>query len=198
MQLMDLANIYSGYSFRERISDDPDGDVFVVQVGDLEAAGTIRWQEVLKTRLPRRGRATWLQNGDLLLAAKGSRNGVAVVDNIPGEAICVSNLFIIRVNPDSLLAEFLATYINDGPGRHYIEQAAEGARVQHLRKTALEAMPLTPPVLSQQQHIVALKRAMDDELAVLERLKENRQDTLAAVIDVATQGVADVDGGGRQ
>ncbi|MCP1674482.1 hypothetical protein J2T57_001584 [Natronocella acetinitrilica] len=182
MQLSDYVDISAGYSFRERIIDDPAGDALVLQAGDLDGTGGINWAGAHKVRLPRRGRANWLQEGDVLIASKGARNTLAVVDAPPGDAICASNLFVIRPDQTRLLPAYLAAFMRAGPGRAFLEQAAEGSKVAHLRKSALAAMPLNPPPIERQRELLTLEEAIDAELAVLDRLRENRAQTLSALL----------------
>lgn len=186
--LGNLAHILSGYPFRTRIVDDPEASVHVVQMGNIDEGLSVDWDSVVTTRLRGRRQPDWLAIGDLLVAAKGSRHYAVLLSDIPGPTVCDTNFFhVSAVDGSQVLPEFLAAYINDGPGQQYLRRSTEGSRIRNLRKAVLETMPIRLPSLDEQRRLVALKRDLDEERSLLRAVIENRAKTFAVCLQQATQ-----------
>src|SRR5690606_17700296 len=105
--------ISSGYSFRGKIEDDPDGELKVVQLKDLINDYTVIGNECY--RLPAEGikEKYILKDGDILFISKGqNNNAVAFSSNhLQGTFIASSALFVIEVNRVIANPNYIAWYI---------------------------------------------------------------------------------------
>lgn len=186
LKLIDFSSIYPGYPFRARIPDIPGGGVRVVQMGDVTSRMEVDWDRVVTTELSGRREPDWLQEGDILFPAKGNRHYAVVLADVPEVAVCAPNLFLVRVDSQRALPEFVAAYINEGPGAEYLQRAAEGSRIGNIRKAALGAMPISLPPLQVQEKVVELKQLIDEEEETLRRLITNRRQSLYAALAQGT------------
>lgn len=194
VSLGDIAQVLAGFPFRTRIVDDPSASVRVVQMGNVDDDLIIAWDSVATTPLRGRRMPDWLTDGDILVAAKGSRPYAVLVQDVPGEAVCDTNFFhVTAVDPARVLPAFLAAYINDGPGKDYLRRSSEGSRTRNLRKGALMSMPVHVPSMQVQRRLVALRRDLDEERLLLQAMIDNRAETFAACLEQAARGIYDDD-----
>lgn len=80
MKLKHLANISAGHPFRGKIPESPRSGIVVVQMKDASVQGFVNWDDCIETE-PTGRRDDCLQIGDILVAARGSRNYAVLIDN---------------------------------------------------------------------------------------------------------------------
>lgn len=150
---------------------------------DVAVDGTVQWTDVVRTELAGRRTPDWLAPGDLLLVARGNRYYAAHIDRAPGSAVCGPHLFHMRLKSGAaVLPEFIAWQINQPPLQRMLTKAAVGSSQLSIRRTELEALPITVPSLADQESIVQLARLALEErdlFASLVRNRERQLETLA-------------------
>ncbi len=154
--LKDIAQINSGYSNRERIENDPDhGSVHIIQLQNLDSSNTklqniphkIKSEDVPASQL--------LQNGDVLVIAKGSRNNAIVFrENYPAAA--VSLFFVIRPNNELIISDYLAWFINQESIQAILHIGKAGTSALSINKITLSDLEIKVPSLSTQNKIIKL------------------------------------------
>jgi restriction endonuclease S subunit len=180
--LSDLATIAAGYPLRGAVDALPEGDVAVIQMGDVSAEGGIDWYNVSRVTLPRSRDESYLRKGDVIFTTRGARNFALAIDDIQGQAVCSPHFFVIRIMPQwNLLPEFLAWQINQRPVQEYFQREATGSFILNIRRDVMEATPIAFPDLAKQHSIVALADTALAESAALNRLIKNRHDELEAI-----------------
>ena len=180
--LKNFADVRAGYPFRGRVPEMPEEKTLVVQMRDVDASDGISWKYVVKTLLKGRKAPDWLQEGDILFIARGSRNFAVCVENLPGRAVCSQYFFVIRIkNCAELLPAFLVWQINQFPAQNYFTMHAEGTDQPSIRRSVLEALPLVVPPLSRQQQLIVLDQAVRQERTLLEGLIRNRAQQMQQV-----------------
>lgn len=167
-KLSDIAQIRAGFPFRGKI---PGGKQhFVVQMKNLSLDKDILWQECDKTHIEKEN-TDWLEEGDILLSAKGVRNYAVLVQNVEKQkAVASPHLFVIRVKPYQVLPAFLVWLLNQRVVQKYFEQNAEGSGMKNIRRSILENTPVIIPSLQKQQMIVALAHNLKQQRKLLEKL----------------------------
>lgn len=182
MKLADVSTVKSGYPFRGAIKEHHDGDALVVRMQNIDRAMSVRWDEVVQTKLVGRGRPDWLEAGDILFSAKGSRNIAIALDGCKENAVASPNFFVLKVRKDSsLLPEFLAWQINQRGAQRYFSQSASGSYIPHIRRQVLESLRIAVPPLEQQQRIVSFVKSCQQEKALLQQLMDNTDRQMDAV-----------------
>ena len=177
-----LAELRVGYPFRGAIEPVARGAVAVVQMKDVAPSGVLDWSRVVRTELTGRKAPDWLQAGDVLLVARGSRFYAVVLDEIVKDAVCGPHLCHVRLKRNStVLPRFLAWQINQPPIQRLLRQAAEGSSQLSIRRAELEALPICVPPKAAQERIVRLADAARQERMLLEKLIENRERMLGSL-----------------
>ena len=184
VRLTEVATIAPGYPFRGSIDSTPNGDVAVVQMRNIDDGYRVEWGEVARTKLTGRRCPDWLQQRDVLFSARGTRNIAAVVDGVPGHAVCSPLFFLVRVKaPDRLLPEVVAWQINQEPLQRYLSASATGSNITSIRRQVLEDLPIVVAPIARQQAVVDFNEAALQERRLLSNLIDNRNRQMQALAD---------------
>lgn len=170
------AKVRAGHPFRSGVAGVPSGNAYVVQMKDVAPERAVDWGALTRTRLATRREPDWLGAGDILFAARGTRNFAFCLDEVPVPAVCSPHFFLLRVlDPQILRPDFLAWQINQLPAQRYFAERAEGSGQLSIRRGILEALPILVPALAIQEKAVSFSRAVQQERCLLEGLIRNRQ-----------------------
>jgi len=184
IELHDLVNIRQGHPFRGAVAEVLGGSVAVVQMKDVSRAGIKSRDELMRTEIYGRKEPDWLQEKDILFAARGASNYACVVTGVSARMVSSPHLYVMRLKqPGRVLPEFLAWQLNQAPVQRYWAQAAEGSSQLSIRKPVLEAVPITIPSMAKQRAIAALATLATSEQQVLQSLLRNRDLELAAIAE---------------
>lgn len=159
-----LTSFFSGYSFRSKVEHDPDGDLAVIQMKDLNHD----FQEISDdlTRISSEGikEKYLLEKGDVIFIAKGANNYAYVFDK-PIKAVAASAFFVLRPDPAAVIPEYLAWYLNQETAQRYIEENRAGTYIPNVNKAVLLNLDIKLPELTRQKLVAKI-----DEL----RMKEHK------------------------
>ena len=181
MQIKDIAEVMSGYSFRGAIEKDPKGEIFVVQAKDIVSGEIIKdvnglipiSSTVLGTY------KNLLQMGDVLVVSRGMKTGIfrsTVFKTNMSDVIASSSVHIIRINDNKVLPEYLSHYLNSKHGQVKISQNVSGSYIGSLSKVKLYEMEIPVPELNKQKTIIDLHENMKRQRIILKRkidIKDN-------------------------
>lgn len=188
--LGDVASIRQGHPFRGAITAVADGPVQVIQLKNLDVDGLHEGDHLLRTSLSARKPPDWVQDQDVLMAARGNHPLAMLLCTPPQSTVCSPHLYVLRVCSDALLPAFLAWQLNQRAAQAYLRQQAAGSRQQSLRRATVAQLPLCLPPLAQQQRILAIAAAAKVERRCLEALIHNRQQEITVVAEQLLQGYA--------
>ena len=192
MQLKHLANISAGHPFRGRIPESPGSGIVAVQMKDASTPDGVNWATCVETE-PTGHRDDCLQVGDILVAARGSRNYAVLIDDAltasGKQAVAAPQFFIVRATAARLLPEYLCWFLNQPPCQRYFDLNAEGTLTKAIKRNALDQIPIAVPDLARQQAIVGLAHTLRQELRLIEQLRRNGEQLQAAM---ANQLAADL------
>lgn len=184
MSLGQLAEVGPGHPFRGGIPEVPQGEVRVIQIGDLSRDGLNSCERLLRTSLEGRKPPDWLRDQDVLLVARGAHSYAVCLDEVPPKVVCSPHLYVVRVKQQHrLLPAFLAWQLNQGPAQRYLKQSAEGTHQLSIRRSVLERLPIRLLPLEHQQRVVAMESTARQERRVLTRLIEHRESQLAGIAE---------------
>lgn len=141
-----------GYPFRSRLEHDPQGDVAVIQMKDIDDANRLHAEDALKVSLPTGKARHLLRTGDLLFRSRGRSYGAAQVLEGVGAAVLAAPMLLIR--PRSALPTYLCWYLNLPSTQAALAALAVGTSVQMISKESLIALPVPIPDLNRQRQIV--------------------------------------------
>lgn len=185
MELKQIATIRPGYPFRGKIPEQPDSEVIVVQMKDISLSEGIRWSECTHTVLTGKREADYLTVGDILVAARGSRNYAAWVGDAltasGKQAVAAPHFFAVSLKHKDILPEFMAWLLNQAPAQRYFEQNAEGTLTKSIRRSVLEETPVVVPSLNKQRTIVAMANTLRQEQKLIRQLIQNGERMMSAI-----------------
>jgi len=156
-KLMDLVDIKSGYTFRTAIDSFPDGDVEVIQVGDLD----FHFNFSAKPKIDFPGnKEHLLQYGDILVSARGFSKAVVYRSN--DKAVAASSLFVLRVKSKQTNPSFIAMFFNSTHGIKATLRLSSNSSVQTITKENLGQIELPELPPGKQNALGKLIQAIDD------------------------------------
>ncbi len=179
--LRQLADIQLGYQPRTKLRHDPNGSHGVIQIKDVGDDGCVDFSDVLRI-LPERDPGRYEVNeGDVLLIARGAHLKAVSVGAPPLPVMAISFFYILR--PDSSVVDpgFLFWALNQPPVQNQIRQQAMGTSISHIRRNPVENLRIDVPSLNTQRSILDLETLVQRERDLVGRLAQKRHDLVYAV-----------------
>lgn len=162
-----------GYPFRSRLEHDPQGDVAVIQMKDIDDANLLHPDEAIRVALPKRKTHHLLRTGDLLFRSRGRSNGAAQVQDNVGLAVLSAPMLLIR--PHGVLPAYLCWYINAPATQAQLATMAEGTSVRMISAEALKTLEVPLPSPATQERIAHAANLAEQEQTLLARITTLRQ-----------------------
>lgn len=94
-----------------------------------------------------------LKQGDVLFAAKGSKNFAAQFDLKDMSAAASTSFFVIRIFEKNILPEYLTWYLNHPTTMKFLKAFARGTSIASISKEVLNDLEIIIPSLEKQQLI---------------------------------------------
>ena len=150
-----IANIRTGV-FAKPVSK---GDIIYLQAKHFDRKG--RLNSILRPNLSSVGigEKHLLKEGDVLFAAKGTKNFAAWYKDKDIPAVASTSFFVIRLIDNfhnKILPEFLAWYINQPISQRFLKMRARGTSMVSISKAALEELEIPVPEIKTQQTILKI------------------------------------------
>lgn len=177
VSLKDLADIKAGYPFRGAVPDKPEkgeANASVIRLKDVSIEEPMNWRALAQANLQGRKKPDWLQDGDILFQARGSKSNAYYLYDVPERVVCAPHFFQIRVNTKvGINPEFLAWQINQLPIQGYFDKNAGGTVMRHVSRSVLEQVEVLVPPMETQDKVVALANTLLKEKLLFQALTEN-------------------------
>jgi restriction endonuclease S subunit len=157
----------------------PEGDVIYLQAKHFDEAGQISTglhPDLMAESISERH---LLRQGDVLFAAKGTKNFAAVY-NLEEPAVASTSFFVIRLEEEfrhRVLPEFLAWLINHPGAQAYLKGQAMGSSIVSISKGVLEELEISTPSIQKQQLILNISKLRNKEIELrqqIERLRDKQ------------------------
>lgn len=182
MFLKDCADIFTGLTVRGRVENDPSGECLLIQYMNVHPEKGIDFSTCHKIKTALVPSHQVLQKGDILLVAKGGKT-FAYIFNEDITAAAVSVFLIIRVTTKSVLAPWLALFLNHGSGSQQLEKKKEGTAVLNLNKSEVDNLELNVPDVMHQQRVIAIMGLWEREKQLTMQMIEKKNKFYSAMID---------------
>ncbi len=156
--LNEIARISAGYSFRGKVREQTGTGIYAIQMKDVSKERGLNRDTVVETSLPSKRPPDWLQAGDILFIARGSRIFATLYDGTFKTAVASPHFFVIRITNQNALPEFIAWQLNQTPAQRYFDKEAEGSVAKSVKRTSLDKTPISLPDLQRQQAILKLHK----------------------------------------
>ncbi|EOF9223581.1 restriction endonuclease subunit S [Klebsiella pneumoniae] len=174
-KLGQIAGIRSGHTLRGAITPDPEGDVHLLQIKDLDqdwqfnhkALPTVVWEQRIAP--------PFLEQGEIVVAARGNRNLAVVyrgqVPVVPtGQFLIVS----LKRKESEIAPEYVCWLLNHPTIQQWFHRS--GTNIQLITKSALLDVIIPVPSLEIQLKVIELQRAWQEEALLISKLQKNRHD----------------------
>src|SRR5438034_2230971 len=113
LRLSEVAELRSGYPFRNRVETMAEGRCRLVQMKDVDVLGGLRQDDFARIEPPPNYQSHVLHHGDVLMAGRGTRNHAVtfLAEPEPRNTIAAANLFVMRPK-GAALPVYLAWFLN--------------------------------------------------------------------------------------
>lgn len=166
-RLSSITDIRMGATLRGRDATRPvpEGSYRFVRIGDVSQDGTLRTDEFIRIE-PNEpvNDELCLRPGDVLFPNRGTRTTALAFRLDQPRTIVGAQFFILRVDKERVLPEYLAWFLRSEEAGRYFESHRKGTYVQIIQRSALADLEIPLPSLEAQRRIVQVSK-----LAVIER-----------------------------
>jgi len=180
-KLKDICTISSGQTFRTKIEHNPNGEVAVIQMKDMNDDYTGISAELSLVAFEEVSNSQILHMGDVLFLARGNNNKAFVFD-MDDPSVAVSLFFVLRPKKEFLDPYYLAWYLNQSNTQVYLHSSQEGSTVSSIKKQALEDLEIKVPTLNEQQKIASVYHLHLKEMELMDQIREKRNELINAVL----------------
>ncbi|MBA4336981.1 hypothetical protein C0416_04400 [bacterium] len=169
--LKEISGIIAGYTFREALIGDSNGETKVLLAKNINTDGTINYPELTKISLNLPRTNAFVTRNDVLLSSRGIfRSGV--FDNDSTNTIAASSMFILRIKDDAVMPEYLSIYLNSRAGQNSIQKILTGSTIKTILRRSLENLIIPIPSLFNQKMIVDIsKNSQQIEKLLIKKIK---------------------------
>jgi restriction endonuclease S subunit len=116
-----------------------------------------------------------LKQGDVLFAAKGSKNFAAQFDLKDMSAAASTSFFVIRIFEKNILPEYLTWYLNHPTTMKFLKAFARGTSIASISKEVLNDLEIIIPSLEKQHLIFKIDDLRSAERQITMRLLSLKQ-----------------------
>lgn len=184
-KLSEIADIFSGYTFRGSIENDQNGDIFVLQAKNIQTNQDIENTSDFTTISDKSLRNPhFLQYNDILLVSRGSGVGSfrsAVFISKELKVMPSSSVYVIRIQDVTVLPKYVSLYLNSEIGQKALAQIVTGASyIQSILVKNLTDLKIPIPSVHIQKLIIALHENIIDQERILKRKQELQKNIINA------------------
>lgn len=170
-----LSGFFAGFSFRQKVENDPQGDLPVIQMKDLEHNYSNISINVTKIKSDKVSNKNFLQKGDVLLITKGANNYAVEYKHEFKKAVASSAFYVLRPNQKKINSSYLAWYINQSPVQQYFKSNMAGTYIPNINKGTIEGIEIELPTLQVQDYIVKINELRNQERFLSEAIIDKRE-----------------------
>lgn len=112
-----------------------------------------------------------LKNGDVLFAAKGTKNFAAVFENHNEPSVASTSFFVIRPADKKVLPQYLAWFLNNHTTQTLLKGQAIGTSIPSISKHVLENLEITVPGMETQKAILQITKLRNKEKSLKQKIE---------------------------
>ena len=119
-----------------------------------------------------------LKNGDIIFAAKGTKNFAALYESKNKPAVASTSFFVIRLKEDfqdKVLTEYLTWYLNSASSQNYLKSQAVGSSIVSISKSVIDELELSIPDLDTQKAILIITHLRNAERKLQQQIEMLRE-----------------------
>ena len=126
-----------------------------------------------------------LKPGDVLFAAKGTKNFAAWYENKNKPAVASTSFFVIHLQEDffnKILPAFLAWFINHPSSQKFLKERAIGTSIVSISKSVLEDLEISIPDVQTQKTILKITQLRNSEKKLKQQIEDLREKQIQQLI----------------
>lgn len=174
MRIGEIANIQTGYQFREKVDADTGGTIGVLQIKDIPDRRRLNPESIDRIAFGKPFASYLVRRGDVLFLSRGHKQFAVAIEHDLGDTIASGYFYILRIDPSQIRPAYLAWYLNQQPMQDQFKQLAKGTHMPFVSMAEFRELDIPIPPLSVQEHIVAIAALADEEQAILAQIAEKR------------------------
>lgn len=186
-QLSKYADISTGRSFRGAIKKAANKGFKVIQIGDIvfdKGEATLDFDKLTKTEINTSRSIECLNNGDLIMVAKGREKHLVLLNNVPDNLICTQHFLVVKPKAEfsTVTSLFLKSYLETDFSKDWIEANSGGNYQSTIGKGSLEKLPLPDLTDESGSDFIKYVLNVNAELEKYHQLIEARKNQVAGLI----------------
>jgi restriction endonuclease S subunit len=127
-----------------------------------------------------------LKSGDVLFAAKGTKNFATVFESHNPPSVASTSFFVIRLTDNDVLPSYLGWFLNHPTTQKFLKEHAIGTSIPSISKVVLEELEIPIPPIETQKAIVKITQLRNKERKLKEQIdllreKQIQQQILNAI-----------------
>jgi restriction endonuclease S subunit len=115
-----------------------------------------------------------LKDGDVLFAAKGTKNFAAVFENHNEPSVASTSFFVIRSTDNKVLPQYLAWFLNNHNTQTLLKGQAIGTSIPSISKQVLENLEIAVPSIETQKAILKITKLRNKEKSLKQKIETLR------------------------
>lgn len=112
-----------------------------------------------------------LQEGDVLFAAKGTKNFAAVFENRNEPSVASTSFFVISSTDNKVMPQYLAWFLNNPSTQTLLKGHAIGTSIPSISKQVLENLEIPVPEIKTQKAIVEISKLRKKEKSLKQKIE---------------------------
>ena len=156
MKLLDVAEISYGFSFREKIIPQSEGNVYVIQPKNITNTGEVLLSEAERVNVDNLKDRLILRNDDVLLINRGRFIAGIFSNVVSKQFIASSALFVLRVKQTIVSPSFIVSFLNSQMGQKSMDMISESMTIPSLSKDAVGNIDIPQISMSKQMSVVRM------------------------------------------
>lgn len=174
--LENISDIKTGYPLRGKAIPEPNGNLLLVQMKDVDPLEGVNWNTPIKINGKGRNNPETLVDGDILFVGRGSRFYAANVNNPPSNAVASPQFYVLRPNKNKSVKSYYLTWLlNSESAQKFFASRIEGSALPYVSRKTIAELPITLPDIQTQERIVNVYRCWKKERRLFEELIEERE-----------------------
>lgn len=169
--IKNIANIQTGLYAKPSGT----GELVYLQSKHFDESGKLH--SILHLDLPKEGISEkhLLKEGDILFAAKGTKNFAAVFEYHNEPSVASTSFFVIRPSDQNVLPQYLAWFLNNHTTQTLIKGQAIGTSIPSISKQVLENLEINIPNIETQKAILQITQLRNMEKALKQNIETLRE-----------------------
>lgn len=162
-----IAQIQIGFQAKRKIEKDADASYHLIQAKDIDDTNSILVGGLDRFQPDRAPDKYMVHKNDIIFQARGSRHFASIVKQEIKNTLASGSFFIIRVQSNRILPNYLCWWMNQSRSQAYFNSQAKGSDISFVSKKELSKLKVPIPDIQIQQRISRTMAVWSQEKALL-------------------------------